>query len=194
MARYTRAEFCDLCGVSSGDLSNYIKRGKVVVDGDGFDSENALNAAFIKKREGRQLKKKSSSPKVAEKKEKPQGGYVNALQQKAEVDIQAKRQLIELKNLEIRKKLGEMIPTDSVRQIFIMHSENMKTAYMESSDNIIVIMGQRKEFNAEDVAYVRKKFYDLVNKAISDTITATKVSIDNLVKEFSEKRGVGQHD
>lgn len=60
MAFHSKKEFAKLCGVRTGDLSNYIKRGKVVLSGEYIDDTNEVNAAFIEKRTGRPPKTTTS--------------------------------------------------------------------------------------------------------------------------------------
>lgn len=69
MPLYSKKDFADLCFTTTSDLSNYIRRGKVVVsvvgEGDAkqelIDSSNELNAAFYVKRQSHQVKKTAIS-------------------------------------------------------------------------------------------------------------------------------------
>lgn len=49
MALHTKKQFAELCGIKTGDLSNYAKRGKVVYSGDYVDDTIQPNIDFLKK-------------------------------------------------------------------------------------------------------------------------------------------------
>ena len=70
MAKKTKKEFADICGIKTKDLSVYIMRHKVLVSSDGLiDDKNEHNLAFIANR-GRKTKKKTivkHKPKASSK-------------------------------------------------------------------------------------------------------------------------------
>lgn len=49
MAFLTKKEFADLCGMTTGNLSNYITRKKVFPSGDLIDDTFAANKEFLEK-------------------------------------------------------------------------------------------------------------------------------------------------
>ena len=62
MSDVNRMIFAELAGLSSGNLSNYIKRGKVIPNDDGtIDTEFELNKIFLENR--RKLKEEKEKPK-----------------------------------------------------------------------------------------------------------------------------------
>ena len=52
MAYHKRKDFGAMCNIRSGDLSNYIKRGKVILSGELIDDSLYENAEFMRKRAG----------------------------------------------------------------------------------------------------------------------------------------------
>ena len=62
MSDVNRKIFAELAGLSSGNLSNYIKRGKIIPNDDGtIDTEFELNKIFLENR--RKLKEEKEKPK-----------------------------------------------------------------------------------------------------------------------------------
>lgn len=53
MAIHSKSDFAKLCALTSGNLTNYIKRGKVNMGPDGIDDEDLLNRDFLEHRRGR---------------------------------------------------------------------------------------------------------------------------------------------
>lgn len=197
MALHSKKEFAELCGMPSKSLSVYISRGHVLVgENDQIDDKNPVNAAFREKHGARAGRKqpKASGDKSSSGTPKRDEGFIQTMRDKTEAELENKRVNNDLKRLELKKKMGQVVPTEDVKRLFVMHSENIKGAYVEASDNLIVIFGNKGGLNATDISEMRKKFVDLVNGAIDKAIAGTKGRLQALVAEFSEKRGVGQHD
>lgn len=65
MSDVNRKIFAELTGLSSGNLSNYIKRGKIIPNDDGtIDTEFELNKIFLENR--KKLKEEKDNPKPKE--------------------------------------------------------------------------------------------------------------------------------
>ena len=65
MSDVNRKIFAELAGLSSGNLSNYIKRGKIIPNDDGtIDTEFELNKIFLENR--KKLKEEKDNPKPKE--------------------------------------------------------------------------------------------------------------------------------
>lgn len=195
MAFHSKKEFADLCGMPKKSLAVYIVRGKVIVGAnDLIDDQVAENKMFRDNHEVKKPKKQAKPRTETVGQSTPADGHISTLREKAVADLENKKILNELKRLEIQKKLGQVVPTEDVKQLLVMHSENIKGAYMEASDNLIVIFANKGGMNANDISEMRKKFTDLVNGAIDKSVNGTKSALRNVIEEFSEKRGVGQHD
>lgn len=71
MALYKKKEFAQRCGLTGGNLSNYITRGHVLLSGDYIDDEIEKNQFFYKKWkekiEGRQMEVEQLTERVREK-------------------------------------------------------------------------------------------------------------------------------
>lgn len=62
MAFLTKAEFAELCGQTSGNLTNYINRGKVVMSDDFIDDTLPINQLYLAHRRELMEKKAAQSP------------------------------------------------------------------------------------------------------------------------------------
>lgn len=197
MALRSKSDFAKLCGVNSGDLSNYIKRKKVKVRKDlRIDDTNPVNRLFLKNILAK--RKVKAQPVIEtplnEEEESTKDELVEILKTKGDLDLQQRRNNIILQTIDIQKKQGEVIPTPAVRSLILHHSESIKTAYAEASDNLLIIIAQKAQLSSTDLADVRVKFLKLINKAIDTSIETSKKTLHTIVKEYSTKRGVGQHD
>ena len=212
MPRLTQPEFAEKCGIGLNYLSVNKKRGKVIVDEHSFvDDTNQINELFLQKclsrpkKETKILIHSNESAKPKEKQPKSpsknvendefyrENTLVEMQREKGSLEIQLKNNSIELQRLEIKKKRGELVPTESVKNLIIQHSESIKTSYSEASDNLIVIISHKKQLSSEEVADIRSQFVKIVNRAIDNAINFTLSGLKNVVTDYSGKRGVGQH-
>lgn len=201
MAFHSKKDFAELAGVKTKDLSVYIKRGKVTLQGELIDDKDQINQAFLLKREVNSAvkseKKVSVKPDkrqtpIPDKREKTEAEEMFSL--KSRLDMEKRQNEIDLQKLAIAKIRGEVVPVPAVKEIIFKHSESIKTAYIEASDNLLVIISQRNQMSAQELSELKKDFLKLVNKAIDSAVNATKVILTGVVTEYAKKRGVGQHD
>ena len=210
--KYTKAEFCLEMGLESKELSVYLGRRKVVLNDSGeIDDSDSVNYMFMQKRKEKLKKKESlgvvkknvekAKPEIPKKPQNEEFSRENTSRnellemdkQKSQLALEGKRNEITIQQMEIAKKRGELIPTDIVRKLIIQQSEGTKIAYIEASENLLLIFSQKKQLTAVEVSDIKKQFIDIVNTAINNSIDITKRNMGEIVKEFSQKRGVGQH-
>lgn len=202
MAFHTKKDFSTLCGIRSGDLYNYMKRGKVVFENNLVDDKNPLNRAFLDKYVAKNpvsspkkaVVKKAKEDRMQEYSDNSEVSLTNMLKEKTVLESLQKRNQITLQQIEIQKKRGELVPTHAVNSLFVQHSESIKTAYVEASDNLVVILSQKHNLNAVDIADIRSKFFGIVNKAVDTAIDASVRNMKAIVKEYSVKKGVNSEN
>jgi hypothetical protein len=201
MAKYSKKEFAELCGIKTKELSVYSKRGKVIVVNNEIDDADQNNILFMQ----RQLAKKQKAPSVknvsndqkpvdSAAAEEARNTLLEINRSKGQLELLQKQNLIDLQRIEILKKRGELVPVPAINSLIILQAESIKTAYLEASDNLLVIIAQKKQMSAEEIASARKEFTKIVNKAIDSAVDLSKTMLFGIVKDYQKKRGVGQHD
>ena len=88
-----------------------------------------------------------------------------------ELDIEKKRQDIELTKLKIAKLRGEVIPTDLVNIIFKQHFKSVTTAFHQGADNFISTITKSLGISRGDGAGLRGELIYIINHAVKDGIT-----------------------
>ncbi len=99
---------------------------------------------------------------------------------------------IELKEMQISKLHGLLIPTDLVLDTIKIQAESMKIAYHDANEKIIVMLSQRKKMNSNEISEIKTELIDVINGTIKASVTESKKSIRLIVNEYINKRGVGQ--
>lgn len=215
---YKRLEFAALCGLTPGNLSNYIKRRKVVVnDDDEIDGTLAGNKHFLEKRQAFMANKQLITNEEYEggpvlvKKGKKNGAVIvpnpdpvdkiikkdtmfNLDMDQKSLDIRKRQEEIELLELKKQKMQGLLIPTGLVRSVVMTQAESLKIAYNEASENLIIVLGSKKQFSTIEIADIRKELVKIINTAVDNSVDLAKRSIASIVKEYSELKGVGERE
>lgn len=216
MALHSQKDFAELCGLSPANFSTYKTRKKVLVREDGLvDAKAPINAAFLQKwSEKNKNKPKAeittapSPPSIEKLTDEPQYGILrpqkktkqprkNSDEYEAEdlvqleidktvADIELKQQRKVILELDEQRKRGEQLPIKPTKSIFLKFSENLKVQYLQGIDKLLVIIQQRKELSAEDMAYIKSNLNEVVNQALKKGIEATKRNIRDMLTEYAQ--------
>jgi hypothetical protein len=216
MALHLRAEFAKICGLSTGNLSNYIKRGKVILSGDYIDDSIPQNKEFLEKRGVKASPQSSSAttkkprvdrpqitpleveglgdPDIPEDDEDDSGGEsLHLLSKKRQkVEIRKKNRETVLLELKIKKQRGEVIPTELVKDAFGQFSRRMAIEFKNSVDQILTELTKKKDFNLNEIAELRGLMLSSINLSVESGVHIAKKDIDNIVNQHIEKRGIGE--
>lgn len=95
-------------------------------------------------------------------------------------------------DIEIAKKKGEVIPSDLLPPVIVQHNQAFITSFRNVVDQILTDYTQIKDFSPDEIAEMRARLLEVINKGANDALTMSLKSIENIVKDYTEKRGVGQ--
>jgi hypothetical protein len=183
-----------MCGIESGNLSNVIKRGNVVLSGEFIDDTIAVNRQFMQKR-AQILARKGVSEKISgqDRYEKPKlTEGQNLVDEKTQADIERIRTVTELNRLKIEKQEGENIPTELVMPLVSQFAHSMIGAFKNGMEAMLVEIGHKKKLTNAEMADLRKVLTATINRAASDGVEDARKATGNIVNEFIEKRGKGE--
>lgn len=219
MPLHTKKQFADLCGIKTGDLSNYQKRGKVLYSGDWVDDSIEPNIYFLKKaqdkKNGQQVPETAKEetlpvtkelttinysepkfktpkvPNVKPPKEKEATGY-NLANEKVALQIEN----LELKNREmeekINTKLGNTIPKEPVVLSFQYINKNMCRNIKVGIENLIT--RYEKNFTPAQFADIRAAIVKEINHAQANAVAESKKNIAEIILISSNKKEVGERE
>ncbi len=204
---HTKKEFASLVGKPTNELSVHISRGKVIVHTDGLliDDENFKNRAYIEKWRGRMVEEKYSSVKSDTKIKVPaienneqevigEGqSYTESERQLKYLDTLKRQKEIEKLDIDIAKKRGEVVPSELIKPVFLQHNQSILTEFKNTTDEIIRIFSKKKALSVEEMADVKGKCVESINRSIGKALAATEKAVDSIIQNHSESKGVGQH-
>ncbi|NCX55614.1 MAG: hypothetical protein EBW87_00225 [Burkholderiaceae bacterium] len=197
MALYSKKEFAALCGMNTRQLSVYINRNKVICrDDETIDDADPVNSGFveIRKSKGKSVRvvAKKQAKKTVEKSvdsagPSPGSELLELEKRRKTSDLELKEQEKALKQLQILKAQGKVVPTDLVRNLFSVHFKETHLGFKQMIDVLISEIGQKYRLNANQIAELRAKSVELLNKIIEKNVENSKRSVETLVVEFSAK-------
>jgi hypothetical protein len=209
MAKLSKKEFAEACGLKTKDLAVYIGRKKVIVKGDVIDTGNPVNSDFLRRQQDKKQGERHDQREVTEpripneaitgppakgkqKASADESGYA-LIKKKTQIQIEKLENENELLKLRIEKQTGEAIPTDLVKSAITQLSKSVVSSFQNGAEDILVQISKVKNMNREELAGLRGKLKIIINAAVQEAVKDAKKQITNIVAEYSEKKGVGEH-
>jgi hypothetical protein len=109
----------------------------------------------------------------------------NADLEKKEIDLQ-------IAKVKLAKTMGDVIPTDMVKDLFAQQFKSVTTSFHQAADNFIMDIAKRAGLKRDDIADLRGKLIEMINEGIVEAQIESKKAVRVIVKDYSEKRGVGE--
>jgi len=213
MALLTKNEFAEQCGIQTKALSVYIQRGKVVVVNEHLDTNNDRNKAFIEKNKGKKREKElikdipTIAPTVKHQvniddfdddvlNEDDEDSEVPALyvSEKLLKHLDTKKREREISLLKIKedKIRGIVIPSDLIKPVFLQHNQYILMEQKNADEEILTMYAHKYSMSLEDIAFMRGEYVKRRNAAVQKAAESSAKAVENIVRDFSDKRGVGE--
>lgn len=173
----SKKEFGQRCGLSPGNLSNYIKRGDVVVTDKKIDATLPENIGFLDKRL-RKVNKTTQDQSIDH--------------QIKQIELEKKTQETRLLKLKEQKTLGVLIPTEMVKILFTQHSKSILTAFDNAIDRILTKISKIKKLTNAERSKLRGELKSELNTSVDKSINESKRNIKQMVSEYTEVRERGE--
>lgn len=215
MALHTKKQFAELCGLTTGNLSVYKDRQKVVYSGDYVDDSIEPNLSFLKLRKEKlksdsKPQKKTHPPPTKPSKlvvERPktqaisapkvqdpegEGQIYNLTQKKLETQITKMNMEMDKLRLQNSKFMGEVVPFSLIKPCVMQHNQSIIAQSKNTLDNILRLFKKKRDLSADEEAEIRAHFVHELNDMMKKAAAATVKAVNAIVSEFSEKRNVGE--
>lgn len=201
-----------MCALQTKDLSNYAKRGNVVVRDDGqIDTLEDKNRAFLQKRHAK-MDKALADPEIINDTPKAHTRMKQILSGNTEDDYDADgimsvtasekkykhflavktERAAELDRLKIEKAKGIMVPSELIQPVLLQHNQSITTAFKNGGEELLRMISKKRGLTGAELAYYRGEFVQIINTAIANATSASVAAVKNIISEHSERRGVGE--
>lgn len=213
MARLTKKEFGELCGIAEKNVYTYIQRGNVLMGDDGYIDTNAdKNVLFVQKRQSKksinEVAAAQQLPKYAQKSksyeeienegedsdEDSNGipSLTTSERKKKHLETIKIAQEIELLKLREEKLKGIVVPSELIKPLFLQHNQSIVSEFKNTADEIIRAIGKRKSLNANEMAEIKGELVKIINVSIGKATKASVKAVDIIINDFSDTRGKGE--
>jgi SMC interacting uncharacterized protein involved in chromosome segregation len=135
---------------------------------------------------------KKAAIKIITKKKGPIASYPESQEQLKHWQAIKMQQEAELSRLKMEKIMGELIPTDLVKNLIMLHSRSIIMAFKNMIEQMIDRIAGKYKLSAGEIAALRKDSIDKLNTAVQSAINNSKTSLNNIVDEYSNARGAGE--
>lgn len=201
MAKLSKQEFADKCGMNTRSLAVYISREKVVMNNkDELDDRNPKNAVFIAKYSKKAAAKgKKPEPVNGEEKKEPAADQGNLDEwtklEREKLQEQVEKLKHENRKLKLgnEKTVGTFIPVDHVTILAVHLSEAIHLAWENEFESVIVDIGGRFGLSREEITTIKSQKVALSNISRERALKECKKMLRRLQNETSDKKGVGEH-
>jgi len=215
MALHTKSDFAKLCGMRTSNLTNYVKRGKVVLNGnDEVDDGLDINRDFLSRHQSKQeIKQPDPSQETRLRMIRPDPGTpeteeddddtpppadednaATLYKQKLKADIDKKHREIALLKLREEKLTGEIVPIEQVKDLFAQHSKAGAVVVKNTIDNILTRIAQMAGLNVNQIAELRGVALKEINSGINKAVEETRKRVNVIQMQHSERREVGERN
>ena len=204
MSNLSKKDFAQLCGMPTNKLSVYIERKKVIVEDNGFIStKNQVNALFIEKnnKPGKvSMPVQTQSNNPTEPIEPIDTSNLSTLSilelEKVKKAADIEKLLIEtrISLLKEEKLMGSAMPVDMVKTIVANLSKAFIGEFKNGADDIIRMLVKTKAYDHNEVSEIRGKLSSIINEAMKKSLSTAKKEMKAIVDNYTETRGVGEHD
>lgn len=201
MAYYRKTDFAKMVGTTTGNLANEAKRGKVKYTGKYVDDTLEINKAYIKhrkellKKRGKSITKVKPIPlKDIKKADLKDASPVSTTKQaelkmlKDQEDLRKKRIAADRAELEYKQMIGSSIPTDMVVQVISLLGQTFMTSFNNGASALLDEISHKKKLKAKEKADLRGKLTEIINDAMSTSVTQAQMNVDNIVKSQKDGR------
>lgn len=214
MSKHSISEFCELAHITRKHYTTYKNRLKILECDDGtIDDKIEPNKSFLSKRQRKSVKSNEPVSEVSreEKKKQPKQIPADSYQGTSKGDsikntiytldqeskqLSIKKQRVELELAEIKKQKlqGQLLPVPIIKAAFTTHSQSITTEFKHYIDDVLLTVSKEFGINISRQAELKAFLIKGLNQAVDKSVDQSKRKIANIIAEFSESRGVGEHD
>ncbi|MBX9450020.1 MAG: hypothetical protein KL787_10025 [Taibaiella sp.] len=217
MALFTKKEFAEKCGMMTKNLSVYVGRGQVIVRDDKLiDDSDPINQSFLQKHSSkimtsdeeaeiiervnsvtRKINLELSEMADSEDSSGDLGGipsYKVSEQLLKYLDTKKREKEVLLLEIKRQKLEGEVIPSELIPPVILQMNHSLMTEIKNELEEVLRTITNKHRITHTELSEYRRMVTDSLNSGASKAAASAKASIQALISEYSEKRGVGERN
>lgn len=202
MSKLSIKEFASAVGIKDGTIRQHIKRKLLQKGEDGLiDTDLDLNSRYIQEKTNgaglfkasikvieKEISPKNEVPKITESQK-----LYNSIDLRTRIaTAEAKEKEVELKNIQIEKIAGKLLPVELVEKIFTINIQGVFKTFEGELENIASIYVEVLGGSRKELAEVIGKQREILSKAIQKAKEDAEYEIDTAIQEYKEVRSRGE--
>lgn len=192
MSQHTRSQFCKLLDISQATISMAVKRGHLIMSGDYIDDTLPQNSLFVQKKMAKMDKAIAAIPEADDVLSSGPNDLAKLNSIKTKVWIKKTNEEYEIAKIKKEKLQGALMPSELVKPVFLHHNQSIVAEFKNAIDDIVRIFAQKKSLSVNEKAEMTGELINCINQAISKATKLSIKNINNIIEEFTEKKGVGE--
>lgn len=221
LTRSQIAEICGITKSKSAYVSKYVKRGQLIETKENgkyvYDTTDSTNFNFLKRMANgnpnvlalvNKLNGKGRIPKNLNLWDKPlndkskkndspgqssvDGFYANSIKDVKDIyDAKAKQARLRLLEIEERKLLGKMVPTEMATETLAIFSATMQKVFLQESKRWIMDVSHRNKLDEVEQGGLRNEMINIVNLCFKKSINLSKKKLKDVIDDIMSN---GEYD
>lgn len=215
MALYSKRQFAELAQVPTNNLSNYIKRGHVILHGRDacrcpknkctclIDSGDPKNQLFLQRQGITETatpvpqKQASKAPPKTEASPRPTHAKTRLIElqeaklEKQNQELENRNRLLEAK---IQKTYEEVIPREFAGFMIKNYALSIKDVWLTATERFLMQKGTAFGLTREEIIEHKKYITEILNEAIRKGAEEANANIRRIARQFAGKKDRGEHD
>lgn len=103
--------------------------------------------------------------------------------EKAQIDLEAKKLRLETQILEARKLRGEMVPTELIASLFQLLGGSFQSVYKTNSENMMNELFHRAKVDPAIAAEFKGRLVEVINEAHSEAVDNVQDQLKRIAKD-----------
>lgn len=207
MALYKKADFAKLCGLTTGNLTNYITRKQVIMVDGLIDDQESKNKLFLEKRKPRENTTETSNPpassseghvsetkKKGKKVETSDNTWAELEKKKLELEILKKTEEVEKLKNQNAKQQGDVIPYALIPPLFEQQARSFATNFRNGLELMLTKVQKMADLDRDQMAKLKTEQLEIINISINNSFDDMQKVVDKIAADFSQNKGVGERN
>jgi hypothetical protein len=103
--------------------------------------------------------------------------------EKARIDLEAKKMRLETQKLEARKLRGEMVPTELIASLFQLLGGSFQSVYKTNAENMLNELFHRAKVDPAIAAEFKGQLIEVINEAHSEAVDNVQDQLKRIAKD-----------
>lgn len=182
----SRRSFCEMAGIGITHINTYADREKIKLEPDGrIDIALPVNQDFLRSRD----KAKKVVKKKVEATEPIQFDGQSEYEERKRVELEMKKRDLMMKDVQLQKMNGEVIPTELVGVMIKYHVRQLQMELKYSFERMVSDLVIKLNGDKSEIGKSRKLISETINAASEKARAGMQKQLSQIVDDYKKSKG-----